>query len=254
MKHFGVCKFCGKKTTLIKSHIIPKCFYHINKHGGMTKFDLINSTIDFKHYQNGYKEYLLCAECDNKLGELDNYAYNILYNIIPNQKLEIDEDIIPQYLLKYPLFNFYKLRHFFISLIWRKSISNIDPKHLGAYESIALRILKNEQVDNPSLFLPVIYRKNTNIVLDAVTNISSSLSNTEYWFKFANYEILIIIDTNKTKYYKDIEVLKKMFTSNEIKIPLISGYTKLDLSFLQQMQQFKNRLISIYKNKSISKN
>ena len=46
-----------------------------------------------------------------------------------------------------------------------------------------------------------------------------------------------------------------MFTSNEIKVPLINYYTKLDLLFLQQMQQFKNRLISIYKNKnkSISK-
>ena len=86
MKYINICKFCGKETKLIKSHVIPKCFYGIKKNGGLTQFDVKNITIDLTHHQNGYKEYLLCAECDNKLGELDNYAYNILYNVIPKQK------------------------------------------------------------------------------------------------------------------------------------------------------------------------
>ena len=240
MNHIGTCKFCGKETKLIKSHVIPKCFYGIKKNGGLTQFDVKNITIDLTHHQNGYKEYLLCAECDNKLGELDNYAYNILYNVIPQQKLELTEEFYHQHLLKFPLFNFYKLRHFFISLIWRKSVSNMDPKHLGLYENTALKILKNETPDNPSLFLPIIYRKRMDSLTDNTIGIFYLLNDKEYWFKFVNYEILIIIDACHTNYWWQIEMLKQMFTPQEIKVPLISK-SNLDLLILNKMHYFKDK-------------
>lgn len=241
MKHIGICKFCGKQTTIIKSHIIPKCFYGIKKYGGLTQFDVKNITMDLTHNQNGYKEYLLCAGCDNKLGELDKYAYDILYNVIPKQKFELTDELFYQYSLITPLFNFYKLRRFFLSLIWRKSISNMDPKHLGFYEKIALKILKNEAPDNLSLFLPIIYRKETNMLTDNTTGVFYLPYDKEYWFKFFNYEVLIIIDTYHTNYWQQIEILKQMFTSKEIKIPLIMGQSKLDLILSNKMLLFKDK-------------
>ena len=118
----------------------------------------------------------------------------------------------------------------------------MDPKHLGFYEKIALKILKNEAPDNLSLFLPIIYRKETNMLTDNTTGVFYLPYDKEYWFKFFNYEVLIIIDTYHTNYWQQIEILKQMFTSKEIKIPLIMGQSKLDLILSNKMLLFKDKL------------
>ena len=126
---------------LCKAHIIPKCFY--DKEAFFCLYSA-NGTTDSKHYQNGAKDSnILCSKADGILGEYDKEAYNILIRDI--EKHKIKNKNIYQYLAHE--FNYEKLRFFFISLVWRASISQLDcfkNINLKQYENIALKILKKE--------------------------------------------------------------------------------------------------------------
>ncbi len=87
----GVCKYCGKEKNLIKSHIIPKSFYQIKKWGQISGIDAKKITLDKVHNQNGWKEPLLCAECDNRLGFLDKQAYHFLFEEVPLKEATQDD-------------------------------------------------------------------------------------------------------------------------------------------------------------------
>ena len=151
-KKIGICRYCNLEKTLIDSHIIPKSFYVLKTQGCYTTIDCKKWELDKVHGQNGFKEPLLCAECDNKLGILDRYAKYFLYIQVPNAPLQYAEDLplIPFYFLGANSFNFTLLRRFFISLLWRACICTKIPVSLGHYEDIALHILKREQIDNES--------------------------------------------------------------------------------------------------------
>ena len=79
------------------------------------------------------------------------------------------------------------------------------------------------------------------MLIDNTTGVFYLPHDKEYWFKFVNYEVLIIIDTCHTNYWQQIEILKQMFTSKEIKIPLIMGQSKLDLILSNKMLLFKDK-------------
>lgn len=67
------------------------------------------------------------------------------------------------YLLTDGQFDYHLLRMFFVSLVWRASVSNLPETKdisLGKYQDIALKILKGEIPDNPYLFHPLIIRMN----------------------------------------------------------------------------------------------
>ena len=168
----GICKFCGKEKELVQSHIIPKCLHATNQ-GRMVG---INATTKFDmnpNAQNGYKERLLCADCDNKLGVFDNYAKKFFYDIIPNAPTDIS-DGFNIYNIQSDKFDYEKLYKFFVSVLWRCSISSkrVD---LKKYQQIAFDILTDKAQIQPDLFLPIICKKEIedgykSLVMAAVKN------------------------------------------------------------------------------------
>ena len=110
---YGICKYCDRYTNLIKSHVVPKSFYQLKKWGPLTGIDAKRIVLDKVHGQNGFKEYLLCKECDNKLGYLDRYAYKFLFEEIPHAKRCLN-GILPYYQLSPSDFNYNNIRRFFI--------------------------------------------------------------------------------------------------------------------------------------------
>lgn len=247
MVQIGICKYCGRERELINSHIIPKCFYQLNTLGRMLVVDVKKQKIDVTKHQNGFKEPLLCAECDNRLGKLDEYAYGILFNTIQQQDFKISDDMLKKCTLHWPDFNYYKLRRFFISLAWRASISTSHPPSLGIYEKIALRILKDEVSDNNTLFLPLIYRKNTGKLVDYITGVISNdfLGRHNYAFRFPYYEIMVITDTNNPRHIDTINILKEMFTKDKITIIELSARTNIDHKFIKGMLDLKEQINAV---------
>lgn len=116
----------------------------------------------YTYKQNGgYDSNILCGDCDNHiLGEFDKEGYRVLFNDFNKYQYV---QIYPQYKI-YQIdsnnFDYKKLRKFFISILWRASISQLEEWsniNLGGYEKKALDILKVKR-EYPELFKILIYK------------------------------------------------------------------------------------------------
>ena len=156
----GLCRYCNQYKKLCKAHIIPETFYKIREKSSLLGLSA-DGTIDCIHSQNGLKDNdILCSECDAILGKYDKYGAEIFKNQILKNPI-IPPGYCPEqlYLLEKSSFDYSRLRKFFISLVWRASISKLCDISLGKYENIALKILKDEIPDDTNLFHPIIIHR-----------------------------------------------------------------------------------------------
>lgn len=142
------CKFCGQEKKLIKAHIIPKKFYLRIKEDRCLSINSKTGKYTFQQ-QGGYDSNILCADCDNHiLGEFDKEGYRVLFDDF--SKYEYIQ-LRPQYKI-YQIdndnFDYVRLRKFFISILWRASVSKLEEWsniNLGGYEKKAYEILKDKK-------------------------------------------------------------------------------------------------------------
>lgn len=233
----GICKFCGQEKELINSHIIPKSFYQLKVWDRFAGINFTSKHLDLKCSQNGLKEPLLCKTCDNLLGELDHHASNVLFQAIPKADFKIFSDVGKTYLLSEKDFNYDKLRRFFISLVWRASACKTSSFSIGVYEDIALKILKNEAPDDTNLFLPIIYRKNSASSVDYAVGLLTTnfRGGKACHFRFPNYEVVIIVDTNVLNDKDSVDVWKRMFTRKELTVIEVARKTNIDDQLIAEM-------------------
>ncbi len=184
---------------LCKAHIIPKCFY--NKTKPHQSYNA-NGTIDAKHYQNGCKDNnIICKQADNLIGQYDEEAFKILKKNIQQHQVHFFNNSLnkPFYYYFSNEFNYKKLRLFFISLIWRASISSAPEfkniKLSKKYEHLALQILKEEVLDNPNLFH--IFVSLDEKFDDTILATNALMSNSQtFVFKIYNLYIIIVPEHN----------------------------------------------------------
>lgn len=211
------CRYCGKKVKLCRAHIIPKHFYKNYKN---EKY-LIVDTKDFswKQAQNGaWDNSILCAECDSKLAKFDNEGYKILFEKLQNSRKDLGEGQIA-YLYSNNDYDFNALRFFFISILWRASISHLEAfsqVSLGIYEEKALNILKGEDI-NDDLFKVLVFKEPDNQKYSNVVFVKKSKfeKNIAYTFYFSQFQITIIPKVNAlgtfSKVYSSFFLNKKEF-------------------------------------------
>lgn len=213
----GICKYCNQEKELICSHIIPKCLFRLDQLGPLASINSKEYKIDRNPiHQNGMKEYLMCAECDNEIGKLDKYASKIFKQIIPNHKWEIINGIETCRLSSKEI-DCWKFKKFFISVMWRLSVS-AGEINLGPYEYIAYKMLKGELTDNADLFLPLIYCKKTGTNVDVSSGVFSNKTEGKRMFiiHFPYYEILLIPCTKYAERLQYMDYFKSFFTSEEV--------------------------------------
>lgn len=140
-----------RRKKLIKAHIVPRNFYLNRKNEKYRSVDV--QTGHWKQCQSGtYDSNILCEDCDGKIIKLfDDEAYKVLLNyeyINPMQENASSK----LFKLCSDQFNYDLLRKFFVSVLWRASISNLaefQSINLGKYEKMALDILKGaDDYDN----------------------------------------------------------------------------------------------------------
>ena len=246
----GICKYYGKHTHLVQSHIVPKSLYKISLLGRYTRIDAKEIALDMVNSQNGFKEPLLCKDCDNRLGYLDRYATDFFLRDVPNATLTPSPDV-PFYEIPAKDFNYNNLRRFFISLIWRVSISKSLDYSLGKYESVALNILKYNIADNDDLFVPLIYRRKTNTPFDYVSGIYSMqfIGNQELCVRFPDYEITFVKDTKLSDNWNVTQLIKQMFCRERVVVCLIDDVTRLDRSFAKTMMELHRKYKRLFDKK-----
>ena len=202
----SICKFCGKEKKLIKAHIIPKKFYLGLKDNRYLCINSQNCKYVIQQ-QGGYDSNILCGDCDNHiLGEFDKEGYKILFDDFSKYKYEY---LHPQriYRLDNSCYDYRKLRKFFISILWRASISKLEEWsniNLGGYEKKALEILKDVK-EHEKLFKILIYKNcyTEDINQEVLIAKGKTSKYKKYVIQMAGYRIEVMADSSRiTNQYK----------------------------------------------------
>ena len=120
-----ICRLCNtEKGKLCKAHLIPESFYRFMYPDEIVQGDALRvvlHNLDYvKKSRTGlYDENILCASCDHLLGQLDEYGKNVLLGYIP--RLVHTDGSTDLFVLDNV--DIAKLIRFFLSVLWRFSIS-----------------------------------------------------------------------------------------------------------------------------------
>ena len=238
----GICKYCDEEKELIDSHIIPKSLCRIDEFGPMIGVNPVSQKFDRNpKHQSGLKEPLLCKECDNLIGRLDKYASKVFKQIIPKHKWNLVNGY-PVYELLPEEVDYWTLKKFLISLMWRASIAS-DGIHLGKYEDIALKMIKDELPDNPNLFVPLIYVSRTRTSLDFANGIFGNKIRGKhiYIIRFPHYKIDVIPCVEHSKNPKEMEEFKTLFNKQHIIVQTSPFVLNEDRQCLEILERCKKK-------------
>jgi hypothetical protein len=142
-----ICRLCRKPKTLCNSHIIPEFLYQsLYESNEKHHFIQVSGSQKVRKWQKGFKEKLLCRECEDMLCKWESYAAKVIYGGIDIEPESLKDAIILHH-VDYPIFKLFEL-----SLIWRAGICSLPQfakVALGPHEEIIrLMILNN----NPGSF------------------------------------------------------------------------------------------------------
>jgi hypothetical protein len=143
------CKLCCQVRKLENSHIIPE-FCHVQMYGpNLHRFHYMHD-VDagkVKWEQQGFKEYLLCEQCEQKLGVWENYATRLLKTELPQPAPGQAKPILFQGLI------YSHLKLFFLSVLWRASVSTLpfyEHVRLGPHEDKIREMLVHSIPGDPT--------------------------------------------------------------------------------------------------------
>ena len=120
------CKGCGENKKLIKAHIIPESFW-VGLRDGDTPPKLMTDKegVYPKRLPIGvYDKNILCRDCEDKFQAVDDYAQQLLLREESNQEVLKHNGTIAGY--KIENFDYTLLKLFFVSILWRASVSTHD--------------------------------------------------------------------------------------------------------------------------------
>jgi hypothetical protein len=147
----GICKLCKETRELRYSHVVPEFFYrklYDDKSRGL----VIKEAVKREWIQKGYREYLLCSECEGKLNVYETYVarkWKDFPKLIGGAWYTLRE------------LDYTKFKLLILSILWRASVAQdsfFNAVRLGPHEEkIRLMILNNDPGNSETYaFVPVI--------------------------------------------------------------------------------------------------
>jgi hypothetical protein len=142
------CRLCLREKKLIKAHIIPEGFFRALRSGNQAPEMHTDSPGQHpKRMQVGiYDSSILCGDCDQKLAPWDAYAQELLLHRFSEATVLQENQEKVGWRIK--SFDYRRLKLFFISLLWRASVS----KHpfykrisVGPFENRLRSMILNEE-------------------------------------------------------------------------------------------------------------
>jgi len=145
------CKGCGENKKLIRAHVIPESFFVGLKSDGKAPLLVADELQYPKRTPIGvYDKNILCHDCEQKFQDLDSYGQQILL------KTALESGTIKGTVYyKIPIVNYELLKLFFVSILWRASISSqpyYSKVNLGKYEEVAKDNVWNRVYENAEDF------------------------------------------------------------------------------------------------------
>lgn len=138
-----VCKICRQEKKPARSHIIPLSFLdQVREHPGSMLLSASSTTLRTKRAPIGaYDSRILCIECESRFSDLDNYAYQVMVKNATEHFKPLPMNARGNWASHFNNIDKIKLARFFVSVLWRASVSKIDEctgVALGPYQEGAL--------------------------------------------------------------------------------------------------------------------
>jgi hypothetical protein len=215
-----VCKLCGAENKLVKSHIIPKFMFKKMKDDDNVFYEVVYNldTGKLKSKKTQIEDYdknILCETCDNKIlgGIYESYAQKAIYGG------ELPEEVSPKCEnyqnpndgAEYSIcknFDFQKLKKFYLSILWRASITdrpffshvNLGQKH---EEKIRNILLNNEKVSKDEYPIVITSFMRTNNALENLIaeprRIKTKSGLNGYIFLMDSLQFIIYVNSSEHK-------------------------------------------------------
>ncbi len=143
------CRLCLRDRELRNSHILPEFLFRKTYNEESRAREL---TVDIKRIrwvQQGYREYLLCAECEQRIGRYETYFANTWYGS-PGRPKAAKRDVVTVSGLDYARF---KLFH--LSILWRAGITSLTEFaniRLGPHAERMRVMIYNDDAGTPNQY------------------------------------------------------------------------------------------------------
>ncbi len=141
------CKLCREDKTLSYSHILPEYFftpvYRKNHKLFQVKLDYPEGKKAYNKHQKGFREYLLCRDCEERFEKLESYFKHQIYGYSKVLPTKHNLDFDPTVSLLTKKLDVEKLKRFQLSIFWRSSIAT-----LPFFSSVNLGPDKEEKIRN----------------------------------------------------------------------------------------------------------
>ena len=141
------CRLCLQVSELCDSHIIPEFLYKTLYSKEKHKFVQLSGPPKVRKWQKGFREKLLCKNCEAKLNKWETYAAQVMFGgtEIGFKKLQ---DTITICDIDYAKFKLFQL-----TLIWRAGVSGLlqfSNVNLGPHEEKLRCMIEKEEPGAPA--------------------------------------------------------------------------------------------------------
>ncbi len=193
------CKFCGNESKLIDAHVIPAGFFRrINRQGKKALEMLTNREGEHKKRapKGVYDKTIVCKKCESIWQEWDTYAQQLLADTPLNGRARYIGNKQICYVVDN--YDYRRLKLFFISVLWRASVSSqnfFSRISLGEFENIAKKHIEHANPGTLEDFSVVVSKFNHPLAKGIFDPYMYQNSSVDYArFYFASYMADIKVD------------------------------------------------------------
>lgn len=158
------CKLCGKDVPLLNSHVIPESLYELIYDGKHRILPILTDTSrPIKMRQQGFKEELLCEECEKRFSKWERSFKLDLIDITKRESNYLNFQNIEGISLHVSNIKYTHFKNALLSILWRMSISkdyHFKNYNLGPYEEKLKSYLSRDEAISECTF-PIIMSRAT---------------------------------------------------------------------------------------------
>ena len=206
MKPKKYCRWCGEYVELIKAHIIPEKFFKSmqGEEGPIREYSRARGAFPKKRPIGIYDTDILCLKCEQKFQLVDDYGQKILLQ----REMELERVTKDKSLACYKLENVdgNLLKQFFISILWRASVSKVqffEQVRLGKFEGRAKEIVCSGVFSTKNEFAYCLTRYDTTKYGEVVSNpMCMRVEGINFvMFTLPNYVVHVKVDSRQAPEY-----------------------------------------------------
>jgi hypothetical protein len=163
------CRLCQRNNVLRRSHIISETFYEGVYDAKHRAVPISMNYQKLKFIQNGFKERLLCEDCELKLSRWESVLKKTLVDMGNKTSTSLSIDIIRKEFFRVKCIRYKEFKLAILSIIWRMSIASdpfFESYKLGTYEEKLRQTLLSEKVPDEKKFPIMVSRYELDEVFD----------------------------------------------------------------------------------------